>query len=79
MAEWTFTETPEPGLNELVGKEVEIIWTDEADWYYFKVLAIDKPFIKLQGIDSPEGDRHSTKAFWTTLNKVDVIEEIIYD
>ena len=44
----------------LAGKRVIVIWTDRAnaDWIAFRLLWEDCGNVKLQGVASPDGNRH---------------------
>jgi hypothetical protein len=46
-------------FDSLVGKRVIVIWHDAGnDWIAFKLLWEDCGNVKLQGVASPDGNRH---------------------
>ena len=81
MVNWyDFAKEPEEevkmtGLNELIGKDVEVTWNDESNGLY-RILAIDKAFIKLQWIQKSKENKSSQDSFWANLNYIEIIKEV---
>jgi len=59
----------------LIGKVVSIIWKDpESDWNNYKVLYVDYPLLRLQGIPQ-DGVDYKDGPMWVDFQSIDCIVE----
>ena len=60
----------------LIGKRVIVIWRDEGnDWIAFRLLWEDCGMVKLQGVASPDGNRHDGSCVICPVSDIrDIIE-----
>lgn len=63
------------GLRTLIGKEVLISWIrDKNNWDKWRVLAIDKEWILLKGLDGDGSEITECGNLWRPLGGIDCIE-----
>jgi hypothetical protein len=63
-------------FTRLIGKRVIVIWQDESnDWISFRLLWEDCGMVKLQGVESPDGNRHDGSCVICPISDIrDIIE-----
>lgn len=63
-------------IKNLIGKDVYINWNDATDWYTFKVLSIDFPNVRLQGIEDMDGTSYESTPLTVDVDDIENIREI---
>lgn len=62
--------------HSLIGKSVSIFWKDpDYDWHAYKVLSIEPPFMKVQGVADSEGSPYEGGPMWVNTDTIDYILE----